>query len=107
MVETWKRMGQNPTVRTGIVKMFADGVIESRTAAMLAPYTNSASAGAPNLSPEELTRVVTMFDKRGWQVQIHAIGDRAIRMSLDAFEHAARVNPAPPRGRRHRLEHIE
>jgi predicted amidohydrolase YtcJ len=107
MDEAWKRFGDNPTVRTGIVKMFADGVIESRTAAMLAPYTNSASAGAPNLSPEELTRVVTMFDKRGWQVQIHAIGDRAIRMSLDAFEHAARVNPAPARGRRHRLEHIE
>jgi len=103
----WKQLGDDPTVRTGIVKMFADGVIESRTAAMLAPYSNSASAGEPNLSAEELTRIVTMFDKRGWQVQIHAIGDRAIRMALDAFEHAAKVNPAPARGRRHRLEHIE
>jgi predicted amidohydrolase YtcJ len=50
---------------------------------------------------------VAMFDERGWQIQIHAIGDRAIRMSLDALEHAATVNPEPARGRRHRLEHIE
>jgi len=107
MVETWKRMGQDPTLRTGIVKMFADGVIESRTAAMLAPYQNSKSAGQPNLSAEELNRVVAMLDKRGLQVQIHAIGDRAIRMSLDAFENAMKVNPAPERGRRHRIEHIE
>ncbi|MDH4066778.1 MAG: amidohydrolase, partial [Acidobacteriota bacterium] len=107
MDEVWQRWGDDPTLRTGIVKMYADGVIESRTAAMLAPYENSSSAGAPNLSAEDLTRVVTMFDRRGWQVQIHAIGDRAIRMSLDAFEHAAQVNPAPARGRRHRLEHIE
>ena len=48
-----------------------------------------------------------MVDKRGWQIFIHAIGDRAIRMSLDAFERAAAANPAPARGRRHRLEHIE
>ena len=107
MDRAWKRFGDDPTVKTGVVKMYADGVIESRTAAMLAPYANSASAGAPNLPPEELTRIVTMLDKRGWQVQIHAIGDRAIRMSLDAFEHAAATNPAPARGRRHRLEHIE
>jgi predicted amidohydrolase YtcJ len=107
MVETWKRLGEDPFVRSGIVKMFADGVIESRTAAMLAPYANSTTAGAPNLSPDDLKRVVAMLDKRGLQVQIHAIGDRAIRMSLDALEHAASVNPAPARGRRHRLEHIE
>ena len=71
------------------MKIFADGVIESRTAAMLAPYANSRSAGAPNLSADALNRLVAMLDKRGWQILIHAIGDRAIRMSLDAFEHAA------------------
>ena len=38
---------------------------------------------------------------------IHAIGDRAIRMALDAFERAAAANPLPARGRRHRIEHIE
>lgn len=107
MVETWQRLGDDATVRSGIVKMFADGVIESRTAAMLAPYQNSTSAGEPNLSAADLERVVAMLDRRGLQVQIHAIGDRAIRMSLDALERAAAANPAPSRGRRHRLEHIE
>jgi predicted amidohydrolase YtcJ len=105
MDEAWKRLGDDPTVKTGIVKMFADGVIESRTAAMLAPYEKDKSAGAPNLSAEQLNRVVAMLDAR--QVEIHAIGDRAVRMSLDAFENAAKANPAPARGRRHRLEHVE
>ncbi|MEP7119146.1 MAG: amidohydrolase [Acidobacteriota bacterium] len=99
--------GDDPTLRTGIVKMFADGVIESKTAAMLAPYVGTKSAGVPNMMPAELNRMVALFDQRGWQIEIHAIGDRAIRMSLDAFEKAAAANPAPARGRRHRIEHIE
>lgn len=107
MDAAWKQYGDDPTLRTGIVKMFADGVIEAKTAAMLAPYVGSKSAGEPNMTAEEMNRIVAMFDKRGWQVQIHAIGDRAIRMSLDALEAAAAANPAPARGRRHRLEHIE
>jgi predicted amidohydrolase YtcJ len=100
-------LGDDPTLRTGIVKLFADGVIESKTAAMLAPYVGTTSAGQPNMTEDEMRRIVALFDRRGWQVQIHAIGDRAIRMALDAFEAAAAANPAPARGRRHRLEHIE
>ena len=107
MEETRKALGNDPTLSTGAVKIYADGVIESRTAAMLAPYKNSKASGAPNLSADQLDRLVAMVDKRGWQILIHAIGDRAIRMSLDAFERAAAVNAAPARGRRHRLEHIE
>lgn len=111
----WQRTGDDPILKTGAVKIYSDGVIESRTAAMLEPYRDAGSGssaarsntGTLNLAPEELNRVVAMVDKRGWQVLIHAIGDRAIRASLDAFEHAAAVNPAPARGRRHRLEHIE
>ena len=107
MDAAWKRLDDDPTLKTGAVKIFADGVIESRTAAMLQPYVKSTTAGSPNLSAAALTRLVTMIDRRGWQIFIHAIGDRAIRMALDAFEQAQRVNPAPARGRRHRLEHIE
>ena len=103
----WKQHGDDPTLHTGIVKLYADGVIESKTAAMLTPYVGTPSAGTPNYTVDELNRIVAMFDKRGWQIQIHAIGDRAIRMSLDALEKAAAANPAPARGRRHRLEHIE
>jgi predicted amidohydrolase YtcJ len=107
MAEIRKQFGDDPALKTGAVKIYADGVIESRTAALLAPYTNSPSAGSPNLSADELNRLVTMIDKRGWQIWIHAIGDRAIRMSLDAFERAAADNPTPAGGRRHRIEHIE
>ena len=97
-----------PTLKTGAVKIFArrrhrkpdrgDACAVRRTAA---------APGTPNLSPDALNRLVTMIDKRGWQILIHAIGDRAIRMSLDALRARRAVNPAPARGRRHRLEHIE
>ncbi len=107
MDAAWRRTGDDPLLKTGAVKIYADGVIESRTAAMLAPYTTGQGSGALNLSPAELDRVVTMMDGRGWQIQIHAIGDRAIRTALDALEHAASASAAPARGRRHRLEHIE
>jgi predicted amidohydrolase YtcJ len=84
-----------------------DGVVESYTAAMLEPYANRATLGQINFTQAELDRVVAMLDKRGWQIFIHAIGDRGIRSALDAFEHAAGANPLPARGRRHRIEHIE
>ena len=97
-----------PLLKTGIVKLFLDGVIETNTAFMLAPYANDPSTrGRPNYTREELDRIVQDVDRRGWQIMVHALGDGAVRMALDAFERAAAVNPAPARGRRHRLEHIE
>ena len=56
-------------------------------------------------SPEELNRTVALYDKQGFQIFLHAIGDRGIHMALDAYENAAKVNG--PRDRRHRVEHIE
>lgn len=97
----------DPFFRTGAVKIVADGVIETHTAEMLEPYANQADRGLPNFSDEELTRIITLMDKRGWQIFTHGIGDGAIRATLNAYEHAAEVNPAPARGRRHRIEHVE
>jgi predicted amidohydrolase YtcJ len=102
-----KQFPDDPLLKAGAVKLFVDGVVESQTAAMLAPYATSKVAGTPAFTPEQLTRIVTTLDARGWQVFAHAIGDRAVRMTLDAYQHAAQVNPAPDRGRRHRIEHIE
>lgn len=97
----------DPLLKSGAVKIMLDGVVESHTAAMLAPYANRRTTGQLNLPPEQLNRVVAMLDKAGWQVMIHAIGDAGIRAALDAFAHANTLNPAPERGRRHRIEHIE
>ena len=88
-------------VKSGIVKAFADGVVESKTASMLDPYEGDADdRGAPLWPGDKLARHARIASERGWQVQVHAIGDAAIRQTLDAFHGAARE-------RRHRVEHIE
>jgi predicted amidohydrolase YtcJ len=94
-------------LKVGAIKIMLDGVIESRTAAMLEPYLDVNSKGAPTLPPERLRQIVTRMDRSGWQIITHALGDGAIRLALDAYEAAERANPAPPQGRRHRIEHLE
>ncbi len=94
-----------PLFRFGAVKALADGVVESKTAWMLEPFADGGGTGIPNYTPDELKQGVAAFDREGFQLFIHAIGDRAIRTTLDAFENAGRVNKTS--GRRHRVEHIE
>jgi predicted amidohydrolase YtcJ len=101
------RYANDPVIRVGAIKLMADGVIESHTAMMLQPYANTPATGKAMLSPADLQRVVNLFDRRGWQIFTHAIGDGAVRMTLDAYEAAGRANPTPLRGRRHRIEHAE
>ena len=103
-----ERFADDPLLKTGAVKLVADGVIESHTAAMLEPYDNRpATSGTPRFTADQLNKTVTMLDREGWQVMTHAIGDAAVRMTLDAYEAATKANPKPERGRRHRIEHIE
>lgn len=75
------------------IKFFVDGVIESATAEVIEPYVGTHSHGMPNWSREELIEAVTHFDALGFQIHLHAIGDRANRHALDAVEHAQTVNP--------------
>jgi predicted amidohydrolase YtcJ len=89
----------------GILKAYADGVVEARTAALLDPYAGDDSNGHAEWEPDTLDTFTAEADRRGWQLEIHAIGDRGIRMALDAYERAAAANP--PRDRRHRVEHVE
>jgi hypothetical protein len=93
--------------KSGALKISLDGVIEAHTAAMLAPYANKSDAGTPKIEADALNKSVRLADARGWQLLTHAIGDRAIRMALDAYAHAERSNPPAVRGRRHRIEHVE
>jgi predicted amidohydrolase YtcJ len=92
------------TART--VKFFADGIIETGTAALLEPYEDEPhSCGLPNWSPAELAEAVAGFDAAGFQIHIHAIGDGGIRAGLDAVEHASRQNGA--RDRRPVIAHTQ
>jgi len=78
------------TART--VKFFADGIIETGTAALLEPYCDAPHRGIPNFTDEELVEAVTTFHSHGFQIHIHAIGDGAIRSALDAIGAAGQRN---------------
>ena len=93
-------------LRTGVVKLFIDGVLDSHTAALLAPYADDpGSSGSTSYSPDEFKEVVAKLDGLGLQCMTHSCGDRGVRVVLDAYEHASKVNG--PRDSRHRIEHIE
>jgi hypothetical protein len=83
-----------------------DGVIESWTALMLEEYANKPGFKGESLWDfEDFTSRVTEFDQVGFQVIVHAIGDGAIRRTLDAYQVAIETNGV--RDSRHRIEHIE
>lgn len=88
------------------IKFFADGVLESGTGALLEPYCDCPhSKGMPNWDPAELNLAVAAVDALGFSPHIHAIGDAAVRMALDAIEHANSVNGA--RDRRATIAHTQ
>ncbi len=97
---------RDPLLHASAIKIFMDGVVETHTAAMLDAYSDLPStSGKPNYSQEQLNDIVAQSDREGWQVLTHAIGDRAVRMTLNAYEEALRRNG--PHDARFRIEHIE
>ena len=72
--------------RVGGLKLFVDGALGSQTAAMLEPLEASENRGLLQVSPEELASFVRRAAEAGLSCAIHAIGDRANRLALDAFE---------------------
>lgn len=95
-----KRHVQSPLLRTGLCKGFSDGSLGSRTAALLEPYADDPSTrGMLRFDPGELRARVRELDAAGFQIGLHAIGDAAVRMCLDAFESIA--------PKRHRIEHAQ
>ena len=91
-------------LRIGPVKLFSDGSIGGRTARMRRPYVGeSDNLGLFMMPPEDLKAKVLRAHKAGFQVAIHAIGDSAIDLVLDAYEAAQAADPRP--NPRHRIEH--
>jgi predicted amidohydrolase YtcJ len=102
----WRTRYATEHVRPAAVKLFQDGVIESRTAAMLAPYLDrQGDAGTPIRDQATLDRLAIALDRDGWQIHVHAIGDRAIRMTLDALARARAADPDADL--RHTITHLE
>ena len=105
-IEDARRRFHDGWLSAGAAKFFLDGVIESHTAAMLAPYSDEpAESGKLLWNAEEYKLAVSELDRRNIQVFTHAIGDRAVRLALDAYEQAQHKNHT--RDARHRIEHIE
>jgi predicted amidohydrolase YtcJ len=96
-------------LRLGPMKIFTDGSLVGRTAAMSAPYDGDDADGGENrgylqAAAGRLTETIIAAHRAGWRVAAHAIGDRAIDLALDAF--AAAAARYPRRDPRHRIEHF-
>jgi predicted amidohydrolase YtcJ len=104
-IEAARERYHDDWLSAGKAKFFLDGVIETRTAAMLAPYVGDAKSGELLWDPTQYRDAVSELDSQGIQIFTHAIGDRAIRLALDAYENAQKDNHT--RDARHRIEHIE
>ncbi len=110
---SWReRLKDHRLVSFGFLKGFVDGVVESKTAYMTESYHVPAGGkkqpddiGRPLIPRERLFELVDAAHARGFQVALHSIGDGAVRLSLDAYEHAQQRYPDV--GVRHRVEHIE
>ncbi|HEY0458423.1 MAG TPA: amidohydrolase [Pyrinomonadaceae bacterium] len=77
----------------GAVKGYVDGTLGSKTAAMLAPFSDDdKNMGIPRRPQEELTRMMVERDAAGFQITLHAIGDKANRMALNGYEAAFQKN---------------
>ncbi|HSL21874.1 MAG TPA: amidohydrolase [Vicinamibacterales bacterium] len=93
-------------IRIGGIKLFADGSMGSGTAVFFEPYADDPSTkGLLIQSPEELERQMREADAAGFQLVVHAIGDRANAIVIDAVEKVVRANGA--RDRRPRIEHAQ
>jgi len=95
-----------PLLRTGAVKIYADGSLGARSALLFEPYDdNPATSGLAIHSEDDLCRMALEADAAGLQIVMHAIGDKAAHMALTALERV------PPPGdcsaRRHRIEHAQ
>jgi len=105
-----RERGRAGRFRATSVKIMQDGVIENLTAAVLEPYLDAdgrptQTYGKSFVEAEDLKAGVTRLDAEGFQVHVHAIGERAVREALDAFEAARAANG--PNDHRHHIAHIQ
>jgi len=100
-----RSMFEHERINPNCVKIFIDGVLEGQTGAILEPYLDSGSYGQLYFSQEELNKAIARFDADHIQVMTHAIGDRAVRSGLDAYEYA--INTNGMNDNRHHISHLQ
>jgi hypothetical protein len=106
LIESARKTYHDEWLSGGAVKTMLDGVIESHTAAMLSPYSDDPTQiGRLFWDPAKYDASIAELDRRGLQIFTHAIGDKAVRTALDAYEKAAETNHT--HDARPRIEHIE
>lgn len=102
----WRAEFASERLSCSRVKMFMDGVIDSSTAVLVDDYADTPGWKGDLLhSPERFAEIAIAADALGFQIAVHAIGDGAIRNTLDGYAAARQANGA--RDARHRVEHIE
>jgi predicted amidohydrolase YtcJ len=105
LVEKRRRLSHG-RLRATSVKIMQDGICENFTAGMLEPYGEPGGGrGLSFVEPSLLNAAVEALDREGFQVHVHAIGDRAVREGLDAFEAALAANG--PNDHRHHIAHLQ
>ena len=93
---------QGPLIEYGFTKYVIDGVLSTHTAALIDPYSDRPEVvGEPFYIQTEINRLVKRANSLGMPVAIHAIGDRGVKMALNAFEYSGNTSLA------NRVEHIE
>lgn len=94
----------NEMLKLGFIKVFVDGSLGARTAALRKPYSDKPETyGMLLLSQRKLNKLVLKAHRAGWQLAVHAIGDKAIESTLKAFANALKKHPRE--NHRHRIEH--
>jgi predicted amidohydrolase YtcJ len=106
-----RRTYQSPSFRADVVKLHVDGMIDIRTAALLDSYQplgkqreEPGFAGFPRYDADRLHQLARRLDREGFQMHLHAVGDRAVRMVLDALGQDRRANGI--RDSRHIITHL-
>lgn len=100
------RTHDDDRLRVGSLKLYIDDVVEPHTAALHAPYANEPGhCGQTYYAPDEFAELVTRLDAEGFQLFVHATGDRGISTVLDAVAAARATNG--PRDARHQVVHVE
>ena len=93
----------HPQLRLGAIKLYIDGALGPRTAALKEPYADGSKSTVLIYPPEEFNRRVLAAHRGGWQIGVHAIGDLAVELTVQAYENAQTAFPRPDP--RHRVEH--